>query len=110
MLEREHLLVKDFPVQFLAARIDRESRPQSQANVSFEEKIRKIGELIALSRRVKAGRVSEDSHSTRDPVSKIRNRLPGNQANTRVDLSHANPQLRMAFNTGPRAFPFAVRR
>ena len=63
MLEREHLLVKDFPVQFLAARIDRESRPQSQANVSFEETIRKIGKLIALSRRVKAGRVSEDSES-----------------------------------------------
>jgi hypothetical protein len=33
------------------------------AQQSFEEKIRKVGELIQLSRRITAGRVAEDSHS-----------------------------------------------
>jgi hypothetical protein len=33
------------------------------AQESFEEKIRKVGELIELSRRVKAERVTKDPHS-----------------------------------------------
>jgi hypothetical protein len=45
------------------------------ARQPFEEKIRKVGQLIRLSRAVKSPRVREQTHkSIRDPVSEVPSR------------------------------------
>ena len=47
---------------------------QQLAQLPFEEKIRKVGELIRLSRKIKAQRAREDAETY--PVSDIRYPLP----------------------------------
>lgn len=53
------------------------------ARQPFEEKIRKVGQLIKLSATVKSSRVSEDAEMTQDP-SKTRTRIAEASAKSKL--------------------------